>query len=168
MVKTDNTAYQALVLVWLWCGNTLHFKVSLALLSVTSFPQTITFSLRNIANNQVYIHSLWMLFPILTDIFLSWNTYSKTSHYLDGHLQKLILSCFSGLFMDTCHLSLQTYFNFNFISYHEGHESRVDWNSVNCFEVFGILNTSSAENSFGWPSCIFRITFLTTHKPNLL
>ena len=24
MVKTDNTAYQALVLVWLWCGN-LYF-----------------------------------------------------------------------------------------------------------------------------------------------
>ena len=22
IVKTDNTAYQALVLVWLWCGNT--------------------------------------------------------------------------------------------------------------------------------------------------
>ena len=26
MVKTDNTAYQALVLVWLWCGNIISYR----------------------------------------------------------------------------------------------------------------------------------------------
>ena len=28
-IKTDNTAYQALVLVWLWCGNISFYFVKL-------------------------------------------------------------------------------------------------------------------------------------------
>ena len=48
IVKTDNTAYQALVLVWLWCGNFhlvfLHGQRSVAEPGPTPSPSSILLS----------------------------------------------------------------------------------------------------------------------------